>query len=237
MAPWFFRDRAGAIQGPFSDEEMRAWYEAGYLAADLLISADKMNWAQLVKWFPNGMYAFLPPAQVQQMQAQAQAQAMAQAQVQVQVQAQGQWYFVDKNGKVQGPFSDTHMRQWHMAGYFEPTLQVINNASPAPQWQMLRDTFPNLADAFIVVAAGQGSGGTGAGAAVARAGAAAAAKPSAQQTPQSRFEFPKWLPVPPKFRGVKKTYPSEKNSGARRQRVNITDLHGQQVNGFTHIKS
>ncbi len=236
MAPWFFRDRAGAIQGPFGDEEMRAWYEAGYLAADLLISADKMNWAQLTKWFPNGMYAFLPAVQVQQLQAQAQAQAMM-AQAQMQAQA-GQWYFVDKNGKVQGPFSDTHMRQWHMAGYFEPSLQVINNASPSPQWQMLRDAFPNLADAFLTVSAGQGSGAAAMRGGAAAASPAAAAKPvAAQQSPQARFEFPKWLPVPPKFRGVKKTYPSEKNNGARRQRVNITDLHGQQVNGFTHVKS
>ena len=39
MAPpqWHFIDRHDAMQGPFTDEEMRAWYEAGYLNDTLRI--------------------------------------------------------------------------------------------------------------------------------------------------------------------------------------------------------
>ena len=50
----------------------------------------------------------------------------------------------------------------------------------------------------------------------------------------NRFEFPEWLPVPPRFRGVKKTYPSETKSGNQRKQVNITDVNGQNVTTFSH---
>ena len=52
---------------------------------------------------------------------------------------------MDKNNKVQGPFSDFHMRQWHLSGYFEPTLQLMNRALPNAQWMMLKDLFPSIA--------------------------------------------------------------------------------------------
>jgi hypothetical protein len=122
---------------------------------------------------------------------------------------------VDKNNKVQGPFSDFHMRQWHLAGYFEPTLQLMNRAIPNAQWMMLRDLFPSIADAFLV-------------------GVGTKEQNMTVVNSANRFEFPEWLPVPPRFRGVKKTYPSETKSGNQRKQVNITDVNGQSVSAFAH---
>lgn len=121
---------------------------------------------------------------------------------------------------------DFHMRQWHLAGYFEPTLMLMNRAIPNSNWMMLRDLFPNIADAFLVAVGGQTT-----------AAPQSSAKAPTQQPvdPKARFEFPEWLPVPPRFRGVKKTYPSESKGNARRQ-VNITDVHGQSVKTFAHAQ-
>jgi len=211
---WFFRDPQGQVQGPFDDASMRAWLEAGYLAADLPIcnGSPRNQFRKLSDWFPNAIVAFLPPDQ---------AKAMTQGSEQPK---EGEWYFVDKNQKVQGPFGDFHMRQWHLAGYFEPTLMLMNRAIPNSQWTMLRDLFPNIADAFLV-----GVGSSGPSASVLKA----ASQPVDNK---NRFEFPEWLPVPPRFRGVKKTYPSEKHSGNARRQVNITDVHGQSVKNFAHAQ-
>jgi hypothetical protein len=118
------------------------------------------------------------------------------------------------------------MRQWHLAGYFEPTLMLMNRAIPNSDWTMLRELFPNIADAFLV---GVGGGSN--------APAPSASKMAVQPLDnKNRFEFPEWLPVPPRFRGVKKTYPSEKSSGNTRRQVNITDVHGQSVKAFAHAQ-
>jgi hypothetical protein len=90
---WFFRDPQGQVQGPFDDASMRAWLEAGYLAADLPIcnGSPRNQFRKLSDWFPNAIVAFLPPDQ---------AKAMNQGSEQPK---EGEWYFVDKNQKVQGP--------------------------------------------------------------------------------------------------------------------------------------
>lgn len=124
--------------------------------------------------------------------------------------------------------TDFHMRQWHLAGYFEPSLMLMNRAIPNSDWMSLRDLFPNIADAFLVAVGPQAS---------VTAGSSAAPAKSAQPVdPKNRFEFPEWLPVPPKFKNVKKTYPSETKSGNARRQVNITDVHGQSVRGFAHAQ-
>lgn len=207
---WYFRDPQNQVQGPFDDASMRAWLEAGYLAADLPIcnGNPKGQFRKLSDWFPNAIHAFTPPAE--------KPAALP--------DREGEWYFVDKNGKVQGPFGDFHMRQWHLAGYFEPTLQLMNQAIQGSSWVMLRDLFPSITDAFLV-------GGSDLG----PPAAAAAAVQQQQRPPAERFDFPEWLPVPPRFRGVKKTYPSELHGGARRK-VNITDVHGKHVNAFAHAQ-
>lgn len=113
------------------------------------------------------------------------------------------------------------MRQWHLAGYFEPTLMLMNRATPNSQWLMLKELFPQIADAFLVASGGGTSN--------------APAAPSKSST-TDRFNFPEWLPVPPRFRGVKKTYPSESKTGPARVKVNITDLSGKNVNSFAHAQ-
>ena len=120
------------------------------------------------------------------------------------------------------------MRQWHLAGYFEPTLMLMNRAIPNSQWMMLRDLFPNIADAFLVAVGGQ----------TPAVPQASTTKPAVQQPVdiKNRFDFPEWLPVPPRFRGVKKTYPSESKGGNTRRQVNITDVHGQSVKNFAHAQ-
>ena len=193
---------------------MRAWLEAGYLSADLPIcnGSPRNQFRKLSDWFPNAIVAFLPPDQ-----------AKALAGTSNDAPKEGEWYFVDKNQKVQGPFDDFHMRQWHLAGYFEPTLMLMNRALPNSNWQMLRDMFPHIADAFLVGVGSNGVTNT----------QVTTTQPAVDL--KNRFEFPEWLPVPPRFRGVKKTYPSESKSGPRRQ-VNITDVHGQTVKAFAHAQ-
>jgi hypothetical protein len=35
---WWYRDVAGATQGPFPPEDMRSWFQDGFLVADLVIA-------------------------------------------------------------------------------------------------------------------------------------------------------------------------------------------------------
>ena len=80
------------------------------------------------------------------------------------------------------------------------------------KWQFLNQIFPNLADAFL----NDGS---------------AVGNPQQQAVADSsRFEFEAYLPVPPRYVGVPKVYPSEKNG--KKQGPNITNLSGQQVRSF-----
>mmetsp|Transcript_9691 Transcript_9691/g.19038 ORF Transcript_9691/g.19038 Transcript_9691/m.19038 type:complete len:225 (+) Transcript_9691:401-1075(+) len=215
---WYFRDNNDKIQGPFSNEEMRAWYEAGYLNADLLVARGdprRNGFRRLAEQFPNGSKAFLEEEEEPE-------EAPTSG---------GHWYFLDRNHQQQGPFTDIHMRQWHMAGYFEPTLQIINVSFDNPQWAPLREYFPSVADAFAV---------TPVDVAEARSPRPTVHESqSYQQTSQRsmqaapivhddpRFTFPEWLPVPPRYRGVKKVYPSEKHGGKRR--VAIRDVNGHEV--------
>lgn len=73
---------------------MRTWLEAGYLSADLLIGngSPKNQFRKLADWFPNAIVAFLPPNQAKSPSSE--------------VAKEGEWYFLDKNQKVQGPFGD-----------------------------------------------------------------------------------------------------------------------------------
>ena len=87
------------------------------MAADLRITLGKPNgqYVALADYFPNGD-AFVPrPSYSQGHQGQHDV---------------AQWYFVDRQNAVQGPFTSPHMRRWHMAGYFEASLQVMNNSLP-----------------------------------------------------------------------------------------------------------
>ena len=42
-APWYYKDPAGAVQGPFTDTQMRRWLKRGYLPADLPVRHN--DWA------------------------------------------------------------------------------------------------------------------------------------------------------------------------------------------------
>ena len=189
---WYFLDIHGKTQGPFPTEEMRSWYEAGYLNKDLKISQNPSKGFQaLTDWFPNPDMSFLPQNQggggVRESQ-------------------RLHWYFADKQGQVQGPFSDANMRQWHEGGYFEPTLQIYDADMPENThgWKKLKDYFPVLITAFQGKAAQNPKLGN----------AARQQQPQRQQYTQNnvndRFNFPDWLPVPPAYKGVKKVYPSER---------------------------
>ena len=213
---WYFLDKNEELQGPFQEEDMRAWYEAGYLAADLMISQTARHsedFSPLADVFPNGMIAFLSEdaaAEVLAQSAEADAETSSSG---------GEWYFKDTQGNVQGPFSDTHMRQWHMAGYFQPDLEILNSNSVYPEWSTLQDAFPDMSSAFLVAHASVSFQSSPLDGNIA----------SAASTEQ-RFFWPNLLPHPPPFRGVKKVYPSEKRSGVRRpNKVAITDLDGNAV--------
>ena len=219
---WYFKDPQGDVQGPFSSEEMRAWYEVGYLAPELPVARGDPRsnpFVALAAHFPNGSNAFLDESAAED--------------------EGGCWYFLDSAHKQQGPFTDIHMRQWHMAGYFEPTLMIIDMNSPNPKWEHLRVFFPNVADAFAVASRQQG-GRTGGGSMMQsrspQEGMASSqvSRGAGSASEDPRFRFPEWMPVPPRYRGVKKVYPSEKNGGKRQ--VAIRDVHGQQVKEFGHLR-
>ena len=37
MNKWLYKDPQGEIQGPFSANDMKKWYEAGYFTMDLMV--------------------------------------------------------------------------------------------------------------------------------------------------------------------------------------------------------
>lgn len=37
MNKWLYKDPQGEIQGPFSSNDMKKWYEAGYFTMDLMV--------------------------------------------------------------------------------------------------------------------------------------------------------------------------------------------------------
>ena len=64
---WYYKDPQGDTQGPFTDEEMRDWYEKGYFDLKLLVQSDidfsrpdgQIPFVPLGVWFLNGKRAFL----------------------------------------------------------------------------------------------------------------------------------------------------------------------------------
>lgn len=100
MAEYFFIDRSQAVQGPFDPASMRAWFEAGYLAEDLLIcvgSGGEGEFNPLSELFPDAALAF--------MEGEAAAAGACPT-------TAGAWYFRDKNNAEQGPYTTDHMHQW-----------------------------------------------------------------------------------------------------------------------------
>ena len=107
---WYYKDPQGDTQGPFSDEEMRDWYQKGYFDLKLRIQcnidfsrsdAHTVRFFPLGAWFFNGKKAFLDRVPdvveraqaarlLQQQQAQHQAQLQAQQLQQQQLQQQHQ---------------------------------------------------------------------------------------------------------------------------------------------------
>ena len=63
------------------------------------------------------------------------------------------WYYEDAQGCMQGPFSATDMRSWHLANYLQPTLKVAPSwygEVPTALWEIAA-LWSNVSDAFDVV--------------------------------------------------------------------------------------
>ena len=51
MTKWLYKDPQGEIQGPFSSNDMKKWYEAGYFTMDLMMRrACDVVFLPLGKW-------------------------------------------------------------------------------------------------------------------------------------------------------------------------------------------
>eukprot|EP00924_Labyrinthula_sp_SR-Ha-C_P000699 augustus_masked-scaffold_7-processed-gene-1.56-mRNA-1 protein AED:0.39 eAED:0.41 QI:0/0/0/0.33/1/1/3/0/835 len=182
QSSWYYKNPEGVVQGPFTNDEMLQWYAAGYLPNDLLIAqGQNREFSPLQAVFPVPGSAFTSAGQ------------------QVDEMAVEKWFFLDRSRNVQGPFSGYQMLQWLNDGYFEKNLQIYDASKPEESfgWKSLQEYFPNMGEAFTPgyenappVSSGFSGGG---------------------QPGEDRFDFPRNLPVPPPYRGVRKVYPSEKN--------------------------
>jgi len=57
------------------------------------------------------------------------------------------WFYLDPQGKIQGPFGADTMRRWHEAGYFEETLPLSQDRDGP--FDALSSIFPDPSDAFL----------------------------------------------------------------------------------------
>eukprot|EP00948_MAST-09A_sp_MAST-9A-sp1_P004321 g4321.t1 len=205
---WYFIDNDDVVQGPFEQEEMRIWYEAGYLSQDLMIqlvinshevSDDKF--ASLLDHFPDLSKAFLEGVVPFKESENAPHKR----------QESQEWYFVGDEGETEGPFSTSQMREWHLDGYFTAELMINDGEN---DWAELREYFPHLEDAFTLSLSTTSSGGIHSPAhSYASSHHISATSigdggelPTFTSVMDGRFNFCNLLPDPPAFSKKKKNF-------------------------------
>ncbi|CAD7935303.1 unnamed protein product, partial [Amoebophrya sp. A120] len=62
-----------------------------------------------------------------------------------------EWRYIDRKGRVQGPFLQSQMREWYGAGFLPHELRV--QPDPGCPFAPIRDYFPNMPVSQIFVAA------------------------------------------------------------------------------------
>jgi len=58
------------------------------------------------------------------------------------------WFYIDKKGGVQGPFTTPTMRQWYVASHISPLLRVRFGARAKGPFQKINDLFVPASTAF-----------------------------------------------------------------------------------------
>lgn len=150
--PWYFKDKRGDTQGPFSTGEMREWYVAGYFKGDLLVTDSlQKGFNALRDWYPNLALAFVPNAEGRPGRSPARgAGGNAAKDNSHEYEHELKWHFMDRSNNMQGPYSTSQMRRWFEGGYFEPSLQIYDASKSTTKagWKSLREYFPNVKMAF-----------------------------------------------------------------------------------------
>lgn len=125
---WYY----AKVEGPFTWEQMRHWYEAGYFNTDKLLvkNAEELgpHYIPLKSAFPKEEEAFVPRGEVSAVEQVVDEDAERQvspAEVRAKLPWMTRyfgrgtaWHFIDAQGEPQGPFPPDNMANWFKAGYF-----------------------------------------------------------------------------------------------------------------------
>ncbi|KAJ2557613.1 AP-2 complex subunit sigma [Coemansia sp. RSA 1933] len=94
-----------------------------------------------------------PSASAAGLQLQQQQSSLLQERHLVERAEQLQWWYRDPQGEIQGPFSTSHMQEWHALGYFPTDLQVCHDGGAG--FQLLSSMIASLGNAqspFLITA-------------------------------------------------------------------------------------
>jgi len=139
---WFYLDMQGREQGPFAEVMMRKWFKAGYI-----VSTVRMRREGEVTYTPLGdldaSFKKDPPAQQKAIvdyvadksrkraapddgfaAPVAKKKALPAAAKPKESGKDTQWIYLDRAGKIQGPYSNAVMGRWYKQKHLPPTLPV-----------------------------------------------------------------------------------------------------------------
>ncbi len=116
---WYYRDDDGKEQGPFDEEKMRSWFEAGFFSAETRVR--RACGSPEFKSISESVPAFLPD--------EARAKLVP---PEAKRDTGPQWYYIGDTGEERGPYSERQMRYWYKQGWFDDTTRVRLSTRKVP---------------------------------------------------------------------------------------------------------
>ena len=139
---WFYLDEQSRMQGPYGADQMRQWYESGNLTDRLQISESCDGpFRALSAYFSDRSKSFkccADSSHTSTTECPPQACQVSPCDT--------TWFYVDHEGRIQGPHATNLMRHWFESGYLNGDLQ-ISQAFNGP-FQPFSSCFPDCSKSF-----------------------------------------------------------------------------------------
>eukprot|EP00494_Astrolonche_serrata_P031808 UN32077 len=122
---WHYIDDEGQIRGPFEKFVLKSWHEFGWLPYDIRVRrvGEKffIPWGDRVKTFDDESDE---ETELSKKEKEFELEKLRPK------KGQEQWYYMDDENAMQGPFTETAMAQWFEDGFFVSTTKIKKDDEP-----------------------------------------------------------------------------------------------------------
>lgn len=141
---WFYKDDGGAIQGPFTAEAMRGWFEDGFFMSRTEVrkgeDAAFMPLRQMdppPPWIA-GLRFPDEPAMVMHVP---HPMMMHHPMMMMHPPPESMWFYMAAGDKAVGPYPLSQIQTWHREGYFNDRVKVARaESAPNYDWKSIVET-------------------------------------------------------------------------------------------------